>query len=1291
MDIIKRLQLNRNPKDLKSGSIVGAKNIMLDQVNSSITNEYGFEPAFIADAGFAIVGAISCNEELVIFLHNKDNNISKIIRFDDNKHINPVNCNWKYEGGTIEGTFTYNYKKQLIIAVSEHDADHDVPLKIYNLDDENSLNLNNTLEESIPEVNCTYAINSIGSLVCGTYTFFIRFKISEETYTKWFQITDDIIITNIIAKDAPLHNYESGSNSSVVLGVDSTKFNKFYVNENLTSSSSIDFELLFKDNNFEKYQIGYIIKRDTEVLGRIYKEFSSDDINISMIDNNFSEEVNINDFLEIPTQFFNCKNVINYNNRLYISNYKNYNSVDFENISDKVDVKLRLIKVDEDVILSKNKMTLYIDRFANFNKVNATVEPINIESLTPAESRQFVINNLLPYIQNGRTQQAIYIFKHNSLNADEAVCIYSGLTGITTDEYNITFENGYIVINKNGYKYILNNNRYLNSKNADGGFHWIYPIDTWSNNPTQNCSIEAKYSTIQNIITNVENKYNNNRSLIPGQVYNFFIHLIRKDGSHTEGYQLKNKSTSSNDRISGYDNDFLNNSYDFYNKDFYFQCPRFIPLKTHSDNGSIKIYPNEFLIVPIFDIDQSLFNDEYVGYFISYEKIEITSIPVVSIDTEKPTEKSYKYTNSEILYNNNISKGHKLSSGFSTPSNEVKILNTNIYNNTYKEKHLIIDTDTEFTAEDFIDTDFNPFDNNHSRYKTIIKVDRNILYNAKHKTLYRLTKNVYKGEEYKLDNSFMYLPGFYNREKVIVFDQSLVFNATSTFVYNPEANENLNTAYKIYSVCKRNYSHICLNALSIKQDYEQAAVVLNSKTYVNKVLSPAKVSDFLELKACYKSDPVISYTNYNKNTQSEFNKTIYRSDIISDESLKNGFRHFNIENYKNIIENKGNIVNIVGVGLYLLVHTEYSLFVFDRNNKLSDNAQLQIPDTFDIDYKELTPSNEGFGGLKDKKESILTKHGYIWFDRISKTIFMFDGQAIKPLSADIHNILKTLFERTNNNFYIRFAEDYISNRLIITIKQNQEYITLSYSFDTECFISSHDYTFDDNYKTYNNSYVFSKNQPDRLFVYKKNSLDYCDLDEGTSLFETIKDNNNLNSYVDIIVTDYYEFAKTLNSISYIISKNNYYSNKTNIIDQYFNINFDQQKHLNNANLFSGYRLAITTDLTFSGIIDISKDDEVNGINSSKPRWNNGVWNFNGFRENIVKDVTDEELALQNVNEQTKEVYKEHDNLYESGYEKSDMRTTIDGKYFIFRFIFERKNSSDLNLKFETLEVNYNKL
>ena len=56
----------------------------------------------------------------------------------------------------------------------------------------------------------------------------------------------------------------------------------------------------------------------------------------------------------------------------------------------------------------------------------------------------------------------------------------------------------------------------------------------------------------------------------------------------------------------------------------------------------------------------------------------------------------------------------------------------------------------------------------------------------------------------------------------------------------------------------------------------------------------------------------------------------------------------------------------------------------------------------------------------------------------------------------------------------------------------------------------------------------------------------------------------------------------------------------------------------------------------------------------------------------------------------KEVYQQHDNLYPSGLEKSDMRTLINGKYFILRFVFER-NEEDINLKFETLDVNISKL
>ena len=51
--------------------------------------------------------------------------------------------------------------------------------------------------------------------------------------------------------------------------------------------------------------------------------------------------------------------------------------------------------------------------------------------------------------------------------------------------------------------------------------------------------------------------------------------------------------------------------------------------------------------------------------------------------------------------------------------------------------------------------------------------------------------------------------------------------------------------------------------------------------------------------------PSKSYTNFNEEATDTFDKTIYRSDVISDESLVNGFRHFGANEYKNILEYDG--------------------------------------------------------------------------------------------------------------------------------------------------------------------------------------------------------------------------------------------------------------------------------------------------------------------------------------------------------------------------------------------------
>ncbi len=1328
MDIIKRLQLNKNPKDIKSGSVIGAKNIMLDPISSSITNEYGFSETYKTDN--EIKGVIPLNEGICIFSSNKvgEGNIDLHIKPNIHKSLSGY---WKWEGGDeVIGTFAYNYKGELILAVSEltNDNNKSIPLKIINFDKHQCLNL----EAPIPFFSPSYTIGQEGFLVCGVYTFFIRFKLDENTYTKWFQLTDDIIIIDALEKERPVHYFDINNEHSYGYA-NTDDFKDLYINNNLKSDKNINLNINFSYDPTTAYtecQIGYVIKRDSEILGRILGEYNinyNENLQINFDDNKFTEEIEISEFLEEPHQFYNVKNVVNYNNRLYISNYfeyKKYSEADLSALLGSVRPKFKHISILDnnetyryEIVVNggQNYVPYYSDtevrQFDNQHTIelfkNSLFYREVVDEINKVANRLKYYYPITPldYKRYYTLQTAnLYILYRNQNTLIAAIPLLS----FNITNYNVaepTWLTTFHIETRNTDYYLIDNNTNLeiNLSNAEWGLNCLTEVDGQGNQYSRSSkdirkddlgirpNVSNTYYSFKVTSTKVVKdfrkigvNYNNNRTLIPGQLYNFYIHFVRKDLSSTDGYKIDHVDNSECDLYTNIKESWTHFPSKVIDNKNYYIAPF---VKNLSDKNKA------VLTVPRFSVNEvELRAKGFVGFFVSYEKIETTVINVVPLKkelNEKDGLDYIHYTNTELIYNSTSFNGK-----FLETSTSIDNVDDSRKNNKVKNKinsNCIYNTktiDIALTKDVSIDTT----ERQEVSYRHSLYNDENV-YKSKVKTLYQLTpitfiKNVDGILSTNEDTAYMYLPGFFNNEKIITYDKNLIISAAQTRVYDDKGNSQ--NEYKVFTYTYGNYSQVPLNAFSIKQDYEKATVVINNKVYSNSVIAPSKLQDFLEIKPAYTAVPLKSFTNYQNSTIDNFNKTIYRSDVISDESLNNGFRHFSIENYKNIIENKGNIVNIVGFGLYMLVHTEYSLFVFDRNNQLSDKAQLQIPDTFDIDYKELTPSGEGFGGLKYKDECILTKEGYIWFDRITKSIFIFNGQQIIPLSADIHNILKNLFE-SNKEYTIRFAEDYLTNRLLVTVKdQNNKYITFSYSFDNKCFISLHDYTFDKNYKTYNNSFLFTKKDTYRLFEYNKTVTNYEKLTKGTPLTEQIFYDEKLCSYVDIIFNDKYELPKTLNSISYIISRNNDFNFNTNIIDQYFNTDFDNEKHQNKEKLYSGFKLFICTDLTFSGELDISQDEEVNKLNDKKPQWNNGIWNFNWFRENIKKDVTNAELEQQNVNKQMKEVYQEHDDLYQSGLEKSDMRSIINGKYFIFRFVFER-NEVDLNLKFETLDVNISKL
>lgn len=1124
MEIKPQLILNRNPKDIPNGALVAAKNVIVDDTGSYFTNEDGFKVSFETpnDKEY-IVGVIPCNNEIVIFTYepiidSEDSTTkgnSRVYRKFDDGTVIEVTCSWEYNNGTITGAYTYNYKGELIIAVSEYNAKDiagnliDVPLKSWNLNN-GSLNLSYNVEENLPKATINYNIVN-GGLNCGVYTLFIRYQIDKYNYTKWFQITDDIIIINNDSHEIPIHTFLNDNDTITTYNrIDKDNpdnlsknddFQVFQINGNKKSNKGIYINLAIDNSEYkyDKFQIGYIVKHNSEVYGRIYNTYSFDVEGISFLTNTYIEEENVDEFLRNPQQFYNVKNVINYNNRLYISNYSEYKNEDLNVYAKDVEVRTSIQSLTSED--NKNSVTKQLTVNTNGN-ISGKFSCTDVWSKYTLSNNEYIIdsNYITEFIRKFFTSR-IYVFdsgksycidkdrvevnpyknEYTLLTINDDYCLYIGNAGDQSSQVCIyeshtqssqyveaikidsngfinikikSVSNWYVVGNGKTDANVLIHRKLYNKHDGNVEFRQFYgetKVQYYA--PYRYITGRAINSECHEIANIYEltatSPYNNYHSLIPGQIYAFYIHYIRQDGSVTNGYLINNDNPNDNDvaKEDGYFDKYINNV-----GNILFRCPVVQNVNT--------------LIFPKFNV--SNIPTAYIGWFISYEKVEDNVYCGIVTD-------SNKITNTPFQYNNDVIQGNKLFYIQTSAKYGIDLEYINAINNVVKS-----------SIEPHIE-----LPNKYLNVGSLVGIysDNKDIYNKSVKTLYRLTDNYYSiGNN---DNNFKYIPSYLNKEKVVTYDKECIINPTSSYVLDMQSKK-LNT-YNIKLWNNYNYSKFPLNAYSIKQDFNEGAVSLfngDGKTlgvYYNKVLSPDRLRDFLELTEAYMSAPSKTYTNYSEDFISTFDKTIRRSDIISDESLVNSFRDFDLNNYKVITENKGSITNIVGIGLYMLVHTEYSMFMFDRSPKLTQNSQLEIPDVFDIDYQEIIPSNEGFGGLKTKEESIVTKNGYVWYDSSNKLIFDFENGKVNVLSTDINNFIKELDINT-----VRFAEDIKYNRLLICIYfnvGNKEYnITISYNFNTKTFISLHDYSFTNNYRTYKNSYFFDNNKDkSRLYEFDRES------------------------------------------------------------------------------------------------------------------------------------------------------------------------------------------------------------
>lgn len=137
--------------------------------------------------------------------------------YEETDDITVCLTNFRYHGGKIIGTFTYNVYNNLIIAVGKYDSPvkENIPLRTINLDTDivPGSNIDVGLHPASPEVilpNFSDFSYIPDITYKGWYYFFIRYKIKIVDYTHWFPIGCPIFICDIEKQSIFKYGFKDG-------------------------------------------------------------------------------------------------------------------------------------------------------------------------------------------------------------------------------------------------------------------------------------------------------------------------------------------------------------------------------------------------------------------------------------------------------------------------------------------------------------------------------------------------------------------------------------------------------------------------------------------------------------------------------------------------------------------------------------------------------------------------------------------------------------------------------------------------------------------------------------------------------------------------------------------------------------------------------------------------------------------------------------------------------------------------------------------------------------------------
>lgn len=1335
----------------------------------------------IIPLNYDIVGHISSARSFYLFLKLYDDNHTfyNIVQYnEDTNELTPINANWHWSGGDINGIVVNNLNGDIILNITEYkDDETNIPFKSINInkssifDDESIY----TQTPKLPIINLLFNGYHTTSIPNGVYQFFIRYKIRENYYTAWYPVSKEIFSGT---KQEKLTN--QGGLSYIDLDNDSGRSFVFTVEHlsNVVQDAKI----------YSEFQIGFILSHDDESYARSWKHFSIDTNEIYFdYDKAYIEEINIEDLINANFQVYNIQNITTFKDKLYIANYKetDFNPV-LQSYADKIEVSINSEKYIHNAIEDPISVTLDTQDANIITEIGTNTVTNIIKSLfTRSDAVSFMTDS---FESTGSTKiikdlnSGIYLKLTKSNIPTDSNYLFTSRTHkhywqthLLQDPYGSTFNdvftwtpfNGWPLrlcaddVNPNG-KFIYPNADVINSTTGfAGGYKGTYSYITKHNksyrdvpdhivrtapgpahqidiaglistsnqipnvinyifgNPSTDITLnklsgELSISHIKckhfwyvksvNIVSEftdtdekkyVDEAYNNannefgdyhlsatdrdwgygklynaeafeikfelgfdqeyfNRfdpnantkkvaaeelvsnitTLLPYQTYKFFVHFMNKNGEITNGYQIGDK-----------------------------------------DGITISDYPPQYIIYPSFD--NITYPDGYLSCFISIQHTKTKIATIFDIEQGDGTIIPSSYIlgdcidldtrlvasikNLDIIQNNEVIGLGDYHPSFDATvkelfgaSGKIKLTNRGDSSINYayiKLNYNIAEKDSKLIK-------CTPFitSSSYNNYR-----DLNLL-----GYLCRVTKPLSNYDKYYVDTD-IYTKSIENDAvKLTPIESGSDFG---TYVVSP--------SYYVYSNYNLNYISLTLDVIAkVKISDEEH---LTDATYAVIAINSMQLSDIYELKAMYKSYTRRYFLTYSDKNITQYDYTIRSTKLESDESNVDIYT-FRTLDYYNIPTNKGRITNLVSSGNVILVHTQDTLLKFVGDNTLTKNGGEEVALTenepFETGITEIFGSNLGYAGLDDRHNSIVTELGYFFYDNKANIIYGYTGQGqLGELSSPIEKIINSF-----SILDIDFASDFQNDRLFINLLlsdkiDNNYYVTISYNYRKQTFVSLHDFDYDYSISTRSKCYFINSK---KLYVVDNDSVGYKGLYKEDKIFPySIKNAENgiCDAIIDVIYNEHYQQIKVIDSIEWICKELEDFAPEwkkiigrgPNRVTQYKPFMAEDY-----SNPYSGDKLRIYTDMSSTDLISIndrSNDNSIYDTDSYKKPWfDRGRYIFNYFR-NI--------LNLTNT-----PGYKEDKYTVKPIQTKvsADNQSLIYGKYFVARFVLD----NTINFKFENV-------